>query len=293
MASLMSYITPASVMSNICMYRKKEPDRAFLLVEGDSDIGFYKNIIHKKTCRIISLSGKEKVEKAIRILNEQQIEGVMAVTDRDYDELLGQLVEEPNLYTTDTHDMETMILKTGAFERFVNEFGDDDRIEAFEREKERTVLEEILDIASRIGTLRFLNMKRKWGAAFRGVELNRYMTDSLELLTEEFLDTLLYNEEKRSMRLEIEEELETELAKGHDPWQVSRGHDMTQLIAIFFSRKCRMTVGNARANGLNGRDVELAIRLAYRREDFQKSNLYKQMEQWQREHQMWIVLRHE
>ncbi len=291
MAGLMSYITPASVMSNIRMYRKREPERAFLLVEGDSDIGFYKNVIQKKSCRIISLSGKEKVEKAIRILNEQQVEGVIAVTDRDYDELLEQMVCEPNLYSTDTHDVETMILKSGAFDRFVNEFGDDDRVEAFERKKEKGILEEILDISSRIGTLRFLNIKCKWGMAFRGAELGRCMTESLEFSTEAFLDTLLWQEEKRQMRREIKRDLEKELARGHDPWQVSRGHDMTQLISFFFSGKFAVSVGNARARGLSAKDVESALRLAYREEDFQQSALYQQMRQWQEANPVWIVLR--
>lgn len=286
----MSYITPASVMSNILMYRKQVPNQAFLLVEGESDIGFYKNIINKKTCRIVSLSGKEKVEKALRILNAHQVKGVIAVIDKDYDALLGCLEEEDNLYHTDTHDVETMILKTGAFERFVNEFGNDDKIGHFENVKGCTVLEELLAIANKVGTLRFLNMKCKWGVGFRNVELNRCLTDQLELDETVLIDALLYHDDKKYLRQEITETLEQELNKGHDPWEMSRGHDLTQLIAIFFTRRSSMALGNTRAFGMNGRDVESAIRLAYREEDFETTLLYAGMMQWQEANKQWIVL---
>ena len=110
-------------------------------------------------------------------------------------------------------------------------------------------------MANWVGTYRFLNMKCKWGVAFKSLDLANYMTSKMELKTLEIVDSTLYNEEKKALRQEILRTLERELEKGHDPGQVSRGHDMTRLIAIVFSRRSPMAVGNARTNGLSGKDV--------------------------------------
>ncbi len=291
MASMMSYITPTSIVSNIRMYRTKEKNKSFLLVEGESDVGFYKNLIDKKQCKIISLSGKEKLEKAIYILNTQNVQGVVAVIDRDYDEFLGQQIEEENLYCTDTHDVETMILKTGAYERFVNEFGNDTKIEYFETERGNSVLEEVLNMANWIGTLRFLNMRCKWGISLKNIKLSQCITDTMELQKEQVIDCTLPTEEKKELRAEIVETLERELKKGHDPWKVSRGHDMASIIGIFFAGYKQISVGNERAKRIDGKDVESAIRLAYREEDFEKTVLYADIKKWQDNNPTWIVLK--
>jgi cellulose biosynthesis protein BcsQ len=127
--AMISGNNPNVVRNNIHFSRKKNKSKVFVLVEGTGDVGFYKNIIDKNNVQIIPMGDEKKKESAkdsviqtIEFLNHNRVQGVVAIVDTDYDAIAGKIQEIENLIYTDDHDIETMILKTDAYEKFENEY---------------------------------------------------------------------------------------------------------------------------------------------------------------------------
>ena len=111
----------------------------FLIVEGESDRNGYKHLIDTESCRIIPAHGKENALDALDILEEDDFPGVLAVVDADFWRLEGIKPSSPNLFITDTHDLETMILKSPALGKLLTEFGSDSKIEELTQQSGKSV----------------------------------------------------------------------------------------------------------------------------------------------------------
>ena len=72
--------------------------------------------------------------------NEKMCYRIIGIVDRDFDLLLNNNQSIENLFKTDTHDLETMSIRDGAFERLNNEYGDDEKIEIFANRNKESVL---------------------------------------------------------------------------------------------------------------------------------------------------------
>ncbi|MDC0833894.1 putative cytoplasmic protein [Geitlerinema sp. FC II] len=110
--------------ANQIRLRRSTYNGTFLLVEGSSDKTFYSRFVDRSVCELVSVSGKPSskvlVIEALRILeSDSNFLGVIAIVDADFDRLSNCIYDSPNLLYTDTHDLETMLIKSPAFEKFI------------------------------------------------------------------------------------------------------------------------------------------------------------------------------
>ena len=68
-------------------------------------------------------SSKQCAIEILEILEKSNFQRVLAIVDADFDRLENLANKRPNLLPTDTHDLETMLIKSPALEKVVAEFG--------------------------------------------------------------------------------------------------------------------------------------------------------------------------
>ena len=280
------------VRNQIWFTRKKLKKRAFALVEGTSDIGFYKSVINKDDTEIIPMGSKAAVVDTIKALNVASIKGVIAIIDSDYDRLLGIEIEEENIIITDTHDIETMILQSDAFEKFEDEFGDDEKIRLYEEEKGDDVLDKILGVGADIGKMRLISMRDGLNLDFSSVSIGDYFNDDLDFELMNYLRQVLYVSKKLGDKEQIHEKYRQE--KGdYDVWQLCRGHDLSEIITILFSGDGKSkSIGNRKAKYIKQEVVEQFLRGAYYAPiHFVKTSMYNSLLKWQMNNPGWNVIK--
>lgn len=113
---LRASVNAHSIANSVRMKRLKHAG-AFMLVEGEDDKKLLKNFVEKALCVIQIAHGKPNVLGALAILERDSFQGVLAIADADFAHLEGEPPHSPNLFWTDTHDLETMLLASPALAR--------------------------------------------------------------------------------------------------------------------------------------------------------------------------------
>jgi hypothetical protein len=73
--------------------------------------------------RLIYAEGRQVVMAVMVIIRKFGYPGVLAVVDADFDRVVGISHEAPDLVYTDTHDVETLIIRQSSFCRFLMKIG--------------------------------------------------------------------------------------------------------------------------------------------------------------------------
>ena len=107
-------ITAHDIANDIRMTRGQY-SVSFVIVEGEiSDLKFYSNLIDKDECQIVPAHNKDNALGALEMLERDEVSGVIAIVDANFMDFKVGRRASPNLFVTDTHDLETMILNSPA-----------------------------------------------------------------------------------------------------------------------------------------------------------------------------------
>ncbi len=90
----------------------------FVLVEGETDVRVYGRIFQNNEYRTVVSNGKDNAIQALMLLEKEGAKDVFAIADADFDRLNSKDYEDHNIFLTDYHDLESMILNSPAFEKF-------------------------------------------------------------------------------------------------------------------------------------------------------------------------------
>jgi len=117
----------------------------------------------------------------------------LAIVDADFDILEGSVPLSPNLLFTDTHDLETMLLKSPALEKVLSEHGSEAKINNFAKDIRQTLLE----IAKIIGYLRWASLKFNYCLKFERLAFNNFVKkETLALNESDLMKTVKDNSQK-------------------------------------------------------------------------------------------------
>ena len=227
--------------------------KAFVLVEGGLDRRVYQAILDDvNRCVIIAHyeMGRQEIVDAFP-LDEVYGPRTLGIIDRDFDYAFPERTYAEGLVVTPTHDVETLVLSTPAFENLLEEYVDPDVRAAFESSCGVPIIETILRAARPIGLLRLHNAQRfdpdKRGMNFKArgtlrVPYEDYVgTKDFSLSLDGLIDWLFYNSDHPSFKDETETkalkatilaavaELDSQYS---DDWLVCQGHDLVGLIAL-------------------------------------------------------------
>lgn len=256
------------------MHRAENRLAGILVVEGETDSRFFSQV-KEESCQIVIAGGKLTVEKVFESLNAEA--GLLGIVDADHDHLEGRASIATNLLLTETHDLETMILRSRALAKVLGEYADVAQLRKLVEEEGRSFRESLLARGLPFGRLRWLARRKAWNLDFKRLGPERFTSDSswevnLEALYAAALDQLGAG----SWSLQ---ELKSELDQlpAADPWQICQGHDLLDLLCIAFKGRFRRP--KERLAGVAS--VTKALRLAYERADFESEPTTAKIRDWE------------
>jgi len=260
----------------------------FILIEGNTDKTIYKHFFDKESSRVETTSGKPSSKiraiRILKILEESNFQGVLAIVDADFDHLEPSLNCSPNLLRTDSHDLETMLINSPALDKVVSEFGSEEKINKLTQDV-RTLL---LEAGMSVGYLRWVSQCEQLNLTFNGIRFSKFINETTLKIDELKLITEVRN--KSPSCSWQQEELKTWVIKqkssSHDPWQVCCGHDLVEILSLGL----RKVIGSNKAAEVEPNILERSLRLAYEEAYFCKTLLYLKIRTWEANNQPFKVL---
>ena len=271
-------ITPDRIANSIRLLRS-DHEGVFLIVEGHSDKLIYERLVNKQEVRVTIASGKNNAIKALSILEkEDNFRRVVAVIDADFSRIEQQIPHSNNLFLTDEHDLEMMLIKSAAFDKLLKERGSEEKIKAFTED----IRETLLKLGQEIGKLRWLSLRNKLDLKFEGLNFKNFIDkENLSINIDELIRSIKNKSQKPSLdEQQIKQDLSVISDENHDPWQLCCGHDFIDILAIAL---CKV-LGTWNANDVKTEVLERELRLAYELSYFYQTQIYQLMVNWQSNH---------
>jgi hypothetical protein len=271
-------ITPDRIANSIRLLRG-DHEGVFLIVEGHSDKLIYERLVNKQEVRVTIASGKNNAIKALSILEkEDNFRRVVAVIDADFSRIEQQILDSNNLFLTDEHDLEMMLIKSAAFDKLLKERGSEEKIKAFTED----IRETLLKLGQEIGKLRWLSLRNKLDLKFEGLNFKNFIDkENLSINIDKLIISIKNHSQKPSLdEQQIKQDLSVISDENHDPWQLCCGHDFIGILAIAL---CKV-LGTWNANDVKTEVLERELRLAYELSYFYQTQIYQLMINWQSNH---------
>lgn len=273
------YIQSFEIANEMGMRRSKFKG-LFVVVEGVTDFRLYGKFSNPAECQMVIAHSKDNVRIAVKEMREVRGDSLTTgIIDQDYDLLLGKEVEE-NLFMTDCHDLETLLMRSSALDAVLWEYGDRDEIALFEKRTGMTVREALLNATIPLGTLMFISLRNGYNLSFKEIDHHSFV-DPVRLCTDiqRMVESLCISSDHHCANPKtLVREIKAEISKGHDPWVICRGHDMVAILLIALHE----TIGLYNARTLGKGMLAGILRLAYTADDFKTTKLYKDMMEWGR-----------
>lgn len=252
---------------------------AFLIVEGDTDKRIYGRFIMAEACRLEVAHSRENAIAAALILEQERFVGVFAIVDADFDVLESRISSSPNIFLTDTHDLETMMLKSPALEKLLLEMGSETKLGEFITVRGKELREALLEERLHLGYLRWVSLRHGHALKFEGLNY-RAFTDHLILTVNQskLIETIKNHSQKlQPSDQELQQQIEAIRNETHDKWHVCCGHDLICLLSVGLHK----AIGSYDWKEIKPEIIERSLRLAYESAWFWDTRLYASIRAWE------------
>ena len=197
---------------------------------------------------------------------------VISICDADFDHI-ENLENQRNcfdIYLTDYHDSEVMMLKSDSLYSFIDEYSKDDYILSLKGK----LLNNVFNASKSLGILRYINFKYNMKLSFKKLNFSQFIKVNLleiELNLETLIDILISRSPNFSHSKDEVLDYYYDYSKnGYKNEQINCGHDLTNIIACIFRQKEISLEPN-----MDTKKIETALRLAYQKDYFKSTELYK------------------
>lgn len=284
----MKHYLTAHVIANTVRMTRTLHKGAFLIVEGDTDARVYKRFVDETDCKVIPANNKDNATEVLKILENESLEGILVIVDADFWHLEGIKTNSVNLFLTDTHDLETMIISnTEVLQKVLSEFGSTNKI----NQLHHPVIQMVLEATLPIGLFRWVASpsKENLPLKFRDLSFENFVdVPKLKVNINKLLEEVKANSGDPEIdEQSIKNKIKSLKKENLDPWQVCSGHDMVQILAIGF----RFVFGNRKTGTLTAEVLEGMLRVAYEYSHFRLTVLYRSIENWEKTNPNYKVLK--
>nr|VFK02915.1 MAG: Protein of unknown function (DUF4435) [Candidatus Kentron sp. H]VFK03145.1 MAG: Protein of unknown function (DUF4435) [Candidatus Kentron sp. H]VFK05852.1 MAG: Protein of unknown function (DUF4435) [Candidatus Kentron sp. H] len=241
-------------------------ERVWIIVEGETDRRLFRKLIDGAHVEIeTSPSGLRGVLDIVATLL-REMDRIIGIRDADFLHPEGKEESAGNIFVTDCHDAEMMILsRDNAYHQVAWEYLEEGKHASFSRER-------ILASIAFIGALRWMNHTDDLKLDFDGLGLGAfYDRETLVLDETGFLEVVMKrsgNKRKAVSR----EEVESKVEDASDLPNPCNGHDFQKVFAL-------LADSNAK-KGVSPDEIGRAFRMAYRPRDFRTTDLYGKLIHW-------------
>lgn len=287
MSVLTTNLTPQRIANATLM------DKTFLgyrlFVEGKKDVDLYGKFTSKEDIKIIMTDGKYKMREVWRLLENEEFTNKLAIRDADFIRISGKFSNSysDNIFITDYHDSECMIINSPTFNVFMQT--------VLSQEQQQKVNEKFPDLKNnlenliyRLGCLKLANKIDNLGLTFKPKGINDKRLDFTKFidtrsmsfkgevdLIKAVINFSINKVKKDSIKSfdEIVDSFNFILSKNYPKSEIIHGHDFSEVIYVLI-RKCfkfNIDITN------NSNNVETLLTMAYDSKHFQNTNLYKSL----------------
>lgn len=246
---------------------KETHDGGFLLVEGDDDSKFWKLHV-KKNCNIRIAGSKSTLLGAARQLESHEDGQVVGVIDADFDHVRGIDHALERVVSTDFHDLEMILVKSGAFERVLARIINEQLLQTFEKQYGKCILDQVLAFGLIFGRLRYLHIIDEMNFPFEFSPYKYIHAKSTLMLDSE----RLYGDFATKAEVTLEVLNEKLLAVPSKPIEhLIQGHDLLEILFIVLRE-----IGCPR-NIKMGIDLTTYLHLAFHSHDLCSTQMFQRL----------------
>lgn len=265
-------ILVARIRLNIQHPNHKE---VIIVVEGEDDEKALKKFFNMKAVEFTCATSCSIVKDVMIIVStdKQLKDCVIGIKDADFDHIKKVSHEISNLMVTDTHDIETMMLTPRVCRRIC--------LETINREYQN-LSSQAMSSLKNLSYLRYYNDKMilnggnpdKKGINFRGVIIadvaSVSVRDVLQHVKAKGNSNKTSFPDLNAMNLFINQNL----IDNKDLVLFTNGHDLVHAIQYILHSQ------NQVARAYSDKNIATMIRMSYSKEEFEKTNLYKDIDNW-------------
>lgn len=264
----------------------------YLIVEGNKDYKLYKKFF-SENIRIREAWGCEKLREAMVILEERGFENKIGIIDSDFSRILDIKWDINDLFITDYHDIEVMMIKSNALFTVLNVYCKEEKIHEF---CDITMIYNIIvDIGKQIGILKFVNEVYKLGLIFKPKEIEGNQLKYKEFVSEKdlsflgvekMIQTVINYSNGKSKNIQnfdtILQRFMELSNKNYDEDQLVNGHDLSHILFIL----CKKVLKSSNRMLVDFNSIEDSLILSYEAIDFVETKLFENLLKWSIENQV-------
>lgn len=267
---------------------------SFCLVEGEDDALLYRKFIDKQACRIIIVWGRPKVIEALQHLERESEanvrQRVLAIVDADFWGSWEARPANPSICTTDHHDAELLMLASPVLDEIVHEVCIAHKTsEICQRYTVSDVRGLLLQASLTLGYLRWISSRDALAFDFKLIKMDEFIDRKTLAIN---VDDLLHHVRSVSRKMNISaiallNAINEIRNAGHSPFLICNGHDVMRL----FSYSLERALSDKHPSEVGEAQLTRLFRLGFSYEYFMKTELFKEIQQWELEHAPYRVLR--
>lgn len=244
----------------------------YLLVEGEDDIKFLRRFLSDNVYMYESYDGKTGVEFIVSQRFSMNFR-VVGIRDKDYQEM----PISNKIFYYDYSCMEMMMLRNDDVFRnlYAEYYKGEDNAEQLRRDMLRKL--------KYLSIIRMCNEKENWGKKIRGVSINSAWSNEERKINKEIILNKVNELNDGFFKDDILQKIEQEYEKewcDEDFYNNTQGHDFFMLYAAICNQ--------FKSKGVKYTELEASSRCIFREKDFEQTNLYNKLSQYENLHQLKI-----
>lgn len=255
------------------------------IVEAKADELFFRKFFSKNTS-FFKTDGFPKLFETIKEIDKNNDTGFIGIIDADFRRIDNEKVIFENVFLTDGHDIEMMTINSPAWNEVVDFHTDRSKLNKFENSKKTNFKEHIFNLSKQIACVRYLSKKQNLELIFRTFKKEKpSFIDYSKFINIENLDIdtkmmilVIENKSSKHKLFENKPDLKLNLTKicekNYEISEFCNGHDILNILAFSFKKAVA-------SKNIAGTDIENQLIIAYRYDDFKKTELYKSLRNWE------------
>ncbi|MGZ4957038.1 MAG: DUF4435 domain-containing protein [Methylobacter sp.] len=272
------YLSEIDTVGEIRQARRHPIGKNYLwvLVEGITDQKLYTKLIDGNNTRVEIVPGKDNGVGPLRnamLMLIQETDRVIGIRDADFLHLDEKQETIDCLFLTDAHDGEMMLLSCDtAFESIVAEHLPRERVDF------KNFRHKLLASLAFLSGIRWHNSTENLELNFKGLGLNNFY-DAINLTLHKAQCIQEIENRSPTKRCSIQlDEIDLKINDISDHYNLCNGHDVEKAFAQHVT-EANKSISNTK--GVKDTDIGIALRIAYRKEDFATTKLYKHLRDWE------------
>ena len=272
------FLTPNDLANQVRLTRTQHKG-TIIIPEGSTDSRVLSRYIDQKSARLIAANGKDNSLLTLNILESSNVDGIISLVDSDFWKLENYNPNSKNVLCTDTHDFDTMLISSPAFEKLISEFANRHKLVQISNSPR----DYLIDLVKPIGFLRWISspFKENLNLKFKTINYSSFINTIDFTLDEDklILEVLKITPYCTLSAVDLKNKLKNiKQSFNSDPLQLIGGHDAMHVFDIGL----RQNFGNIRGQKGNVDIIEAALRMGYEKEYFEKTELYNSLINWEK-----------